>query len=276
MTRREVVEKLGAAALLSLGLWPGALRAREASPPDDGFAFIQVNDTHHMSDDCSVWLERVVRRMREEHPAFCLHVGDVADRGAARDLTEVKRVFDGLGAPLHVMIGNHDYTATGDRSAYETVFPDRLNYVFEHRGWQFVCVDSTEGTHWHDTAITAATLRWVDEQLPRLDRVRPLVLCTHFPLGERVQFRPRNADALLERFLPHNLQAVFNGHFHGYTERTFHGAAVTTDKCCALKRQNHDGTEGKGFFVCTARDGRITRRFLEVSPAGLPTEPPKA
>jgi hypothetical protein len=270
MTRREALEKLGAASLLALGLWPGALRAAGATPPDDGFTFIQVNDTHHMSDDCTAWVERVVKRMREEKPEFCVHLGDVADRGAERDLTAVKRVFADAGLPLHVMVGNHDYTAENDRSAFEAVFPGQLNYCFEHRGWQFVCVDSTEVSHWHDTTIADATLRWVDEQRPRLDRTRPLALCTHFPLGEGVQYRPRNADALLERFLDFNLQAVFNGHFHGYTERAFHGATVTTDKCCALKRANHDGTKGKGFFVCTARNGRITRRFVEVGTDGFP------
>ncbi|HVU33586.1 MAG TPA: metallophosphoesterase [Opitutaceae bacterium] len=273
LTRREALTGLGAGALLALGLWPGALRAAEETPPEDGFTFLQVNDTHHLSDDCTVWLERVVRRMREEQPDFCLHVGDVSDRGAERDLSAVKRVFGGLGAPVYAMIGNHDYTAAGDRAAYEAVFPDRLNYRFEHRGWQFVCVDSTEGTHWQHTSIPEGTLRWVDACLPHLDRTRPLVLCTHFPLGVGVQFRPRNADALLARFLDHNLQAVFNGHFHGFTEREFHGAPVTTDKCCALKRPNHDGTLGKGFFVCHARHGRVTRRFVAVSPAGLPTAP---
>ncbi len=274
LTRRDVLQKFGAAALLGIGLWPGALRAAEATPPDDGFTFIQVNDTHHMSDDCSVWLERVVRRMRAENPDFCLHVGDVADRGAERDLTEVKRVFAGLGAPWYVMVGNHDYKTGNDRSAFEAVFPQQLNYHFEHRGWQFVCVDSTEGTHWHDTMIADGTLHWVDALRPKLDHTRPLVLCTHFPLGAGVQFRPRNADALLERFIDHNLQAVFNGHFHGYTATRYQGASVTTDKCCALKRENHDGTKGKGFFVCTARNGRITRRFVDVSPDGLPTQPP--
>jgi len=272
MTRREALEKLGAATLLGLGLWPGALRAAEATPPDDGFTFIQVNDTHHMSPECSLWLERVVAQMHAEQPAFCVHVGDVADRGAHEDLTAVRSVFAGLGAPLHVLIGNHDYKTQTDRSAYEAVFPGCLNYDFEHRGWQFVCVDSTDGARWHDTMIADSTLRWVDDRLPQIDRTRPLVLCTHFPLGQGVPYRPRNADALLERFRDYNLQAVFNGHYHGYTEHVFHAATVTTDKCCALKRQNHDGTKEKGFFVCTARNGRISRRFVEVSPVGFAVE----
>lgn len=268
LTRREAIGRFGVAGLLALGLWPGARRAAAATT-DDGFTFVQLNDTHHLSDECSAWLERVAAKIRPENPAFCLHAGDVSDRGEERDLVAVKRILGDLGVPLHVMVGNHDYTSMGDRSALERVFPGQLNYTFEHRSWQFVCVDSTEGTHYHDTTIADATLRWVDEHLPKLDRTRPLVLCTHFPLGAGVTYRPRNADALLERFLDFNLRAVFNGHFHGYTERQFHAATITTDRCCALKRDNHDGTKEKGFFVCTAKNGQVSRRFVEVSPAGL-------
>jgi hypothetical protein len=265
MTRREAVEKIGAATLLALGLWPGALRAATATPPTDDFTFVAINDTHYLSPDCGVWLERVVRLMRAENPEFCLHVGDLVDKGNHEHHTVVREIFSQLGVPVYVQIGNHDYITQTDRSSYEELFPNRINYRFEHRGWQFVAVDSTDGLRYEKTSINDATLRWVDAELPTIDRTRPLVLFTHFPLADGVKMQPLNAHALLERFLDHNLQAVFNGHFHGYTEHNFHAATVTTNRCCALKRENFDGTKEKGFFVCTARAGRIARRFVEVS-----------
>lgn len=266
LTRRAALQTLGAGALLSLGLWPGVLRAAGATPPAGTFTFAVINDTHYMSPECGAWLERVVALIKAESPDFCLHVGDLVEKGQPDHLAIVRDLFAGLGKPVHVQIGNHDHLSPTDRTAYESVFPDRINYTFTHRGWQFVGLDSTEGTNFDKTSISATTLRWVDENLPRLDRTRPLVLFTHFPLGEGVQHRPLNADALLDRFRDHNLQAVFNGHFHGYTEHTFAHATVTTNRCCALKRNNHDGTKAKGFFICTARDGLVTRRFVEVKP----------
>jgi hypothetical protein len=77
-----------------------------------------------------------------------------------------------------------------------------------------------------------------------------------------------NAEDILKRLTDHNLRAVFNGHFHGTTEREFRGAAVTTNRCCALKRSNHDKTPEKGFLLCHAKEGKITREFVEV-PATL-------
>ena len=266
ITRRAALETLGAGALLSLGLWPGVLRAAGATPPAVPFTFVVVNDTHYLSPECGVWLEHVVKLMKAEAPEFCLHVGDLVDQGRRDHLATVRDCFAGLGVPVHVQIGNHDYLTQKDRSPYESVFPDRLNYTFTHREWQFVGLDSTDGLRADGTSIGDATLHWVDENLPRLDRTKPLVLFTHFPLGDGVKHRPVNADALLDRFREYNLQAVFNGHFHGYTEHTFAHATVTTNRCCALKRNNHDGTKAKGFFVCTASDGRITRRFVEVKP----------
>lgn len=264
MSRRDALEKLGATTLLALGLWPGAARAAEAMPADDDFTFVVINDTHYLSPECGAWLERVVRHMRAERPAFCLHVGDIVDAGSREHHAAARSILTGLGAPVYVQIGNHDYTSQDDRAAYEETHPGRINYRFDQGGWQFVGVDSTEGIRWENTSISDATLRWVDDELPRIDRARPLVLFTHFPLADGVKMQSRNAGALLERFRDHNLQAVFNGHFHGYTEHAFHAATVTTNRCCALKVDNHDGTHEKGFFVCAARAGRITRRFVKV------------
>ncbi len=266
ITRRAALETLGAGALLSLGLWPGVLRAAGAASSSDTFTFAVVNDTHYMSPGCGAWLKHVVAQIKAEAPDVCLHLGDLVEQGRRDHLATVRDLFAGLGKPVHVQIGNHDYLTQTDRTAYEALFPDRLNYTFTHRDWQFVGIDSTDGLRFDGTSISQATLSWVDGNLPRLDRMRPLVLFTHFPLGEGVKHRPVNADALLDRFRDHNLQAVFNGHFHGYTEHHFADATVTTNRCCALKRDNHDGTKAKGFFVCTARGGQITRRFVEVKP----------
>ena len=75
---------------------------------------------------------------------------------------------------------------------------------------------------------------------------------------------PHSADELLLRFKEHNLQAVFNGHFHGFTERKLGRVTLTTNKCCSISRENHDGTKEKGYFLCTAKDGKVTREFAEV------------
>ena len=100
--------------------------------------------------------------------------------------------------------------------------------------------------------------------LPKLDRRKPTVLFTHFPLGAGVSMRPLNADDLLSRFLEFNLSAAFCGHYHGITERRLSAATISTGSCCSRIRGNHDGSKSKGWFVCRAKaSGDVQRRFVE-------------
>ena len=261
-TRRAALERLSAGTLLALGLWPGALRGA-AGTSGASFRFIVVNDTHLFTPECGAWLERVVAQMKNHNAEFCLHAGDLSEKGERDHLETVKEIFHGLGVAVFPVIGNHDYPDEGGRQNYTRTFRLRLNYYFRHRGWQFVGLDTTEGQRYEKTTISAETFHWLDDYLPRLDQRRPTVLFTHFPLGANVTYRPINADALLDRFREFNLQAVFSGHFHGFTERRAGATILTTNRCCALKRSNHDGTKEKGYFVCSAGQAGISREFVE-------------
>ena len=266
LTRRQWV-RLGAGALLSLGVWPGRLCGEEA-PAHDDFDFIAVNDLHALEPACRSWFDNVVRQMKASAPSaeFCLLGGDLADNGTPAQLTLIKEAFSALGIPCHAVVGNHDHLSDTDRSAYEQIFPNQINYTFEHRGWQIIGLDSSEGTKANETSISTKTFAWLDENLPRLDARRPTIVFTHFPLGDGVFARPLNADDLLCCLDQFNIQAVFSGHFHGYTARPFHQATATTDKCCSRVRPNHDGTPEKGWFVCRASRGEVKRRFVEFHP----------
>ncbi len=266
---RRAALRLSASALLAAGLWPGARRAAGAGNPED-FSFISVNDLHFQSERCGPWFEQVVRQMKasEPRPAFCLISGDYAERGTKAELGAARDAFRGLGIPVHGVIGNHDYGAGESRADYDALFPGEINYTFEAGGWQWLGLDTSEGHKSSSTNIQPHTLKWLDENLPKLDRKRPTVVFTHFPLGPLTPSRPVNANDLLERLIGFNLQAIFSGHFHGFTERVLGDVTLTTDKCCAISRKNHDGTPEKGYFLCRAQGGRITREFVEVKPAG--------
>jgi hypothetical protein len=264
-TRRDWL-RLSGGAMLALGLWPGCARWREQGR-GGAFSFAVVNDTHFQSPRCPAWFERVSASIRAHSPKpeFCLVVGDLAEHGTKQELGDMRDVLRSLKMDYHVVPGNHDYASDSDRSPWEALFPARINYSFRHRGWQFIGLDSTEGTKWQNTSIPGETFAWLSRELPRLEPAAPTVVFTHFPLGKKVPMRLLNADALLEQLKPFNLAAVFNGHHHGFTERTFGRAILTTNRCCAISRDNHDGTREKGYFLCSARDGAIDRQFIEVT-----------
>lgn len=270
LTRREALTRIPLATLLGLGLWPGARSARAAAGGGT-FRFIVANDLHHLNAGCDPWFEALVAQMNgHEGAAFALLVGDLAETGDRANLLAIRDHFARLRAPVHVQIGNHDYKTATDRTAYEELFPGRINYAFTHAGWQFVGIDSTQGTEWQNTEVQPATLKWLDETLPTLDSSRPTVLFTHFPMASEVQMAPRNADLVLERLLDFNLRGVFCGHWHGLTEHQFHGADVVTNVCCARSRGNHDGSKQKGYWLVRAEAGRLRREFVEFSGATKP------
>jgi len=264
---RRAALRLSAGALLAAGLWPGARRAAGAGNPED-FTFIAVNDLHFQSERCGPWFERVVRQMKASapSPAFCLISGDYAEHGTKAELGAARDAFRELGIPVHGVIGNHDYGGGESRADYDALFPGEINYRFDAGGWQWLGLDTSEGHKASGTTIQPHTLQWLDENLPKLDRRRPTVIFTHFPLGPLTPSRPGNTNDLLGRLIGYNLQAVFSGHFHGFTERVLGDMSLTTDRCCAISRKNHDGTPEKGYFLCRAQAGRITRTFVEVKP----------
>ncbi len=268
ITRRSALRGIGLLSLLAGGHWPGCLGAEGGTAAGETFRFHILNDLHHAAPECDPWFARVVARLREDGDhEFALLLGDLTDTAKPGSFAAVKEAFSRIHRPFHVQIGNHDQLAGGDAGAYEAAFPDRRNYAFEHRGWQFVGIDSTQGTDSSDTKVSERTLAWLDGNVGRLDRRRPVVLFTHFPLGKGARMAPLNADDVLGRFLGLNLRGVFGGHYHAQTETAFHGTPVVTGRCCARVRGNHDGSKEKGWWSVTAADGRLTRTFVEFAKA---------
>jgi hypothetical protein len=263
-SRRELM-RWSASALLAANLWPGHLRG--ADKPSGAFDFFIINDLHVIDQEDGPWLEKIVASMKAQKakPEFCIIAGDLVDDGTPAQFALVNDAFKALGVPIYTVPGNHDYTKAQKRDAYEEARPRSLNYTFEHAGWQFVGLDSTDGTK-AKCAILKPTLDYVDQTLPKLDKSKPTLLFTHFPQGPKVTNRSTNADALLDRFKPYNLRAVFGGHYHAYTETAVREIPIKTNKCCSLKKTNHDGTKEKGYFLCSARDGVVTPKFVQMTP----------
>ena len=160
-----------------------------------------------VDEDCGKFHEHVVASMKEQKakPEFCIIAGDLADGSTPAQYDIVKTAFKALGMPVYTIPGNHDYTTKQDRKNYEEACPKALNYTFEHKGWQFVMLDSTDGTK-AKCAILKPTFDYVDEALPKLDKNKPTLLVTHFPQGPKVTNRSTNADDLLDQFKPYQFK----------------------------------------------------------------------
>lgn len=261
LSRRSALAAFGAwSAWLAAGSWPGRLAAEPVGPD---FAFVVANDFHHVSPECDAWFEALFRRIGG-HPgvAFCVGLGDLAHQGAPESLEAIGRLSRQASVPFYAVPGNHDNDLEGTTALYARRFPDQLNHTWQHGGWRFVAVDTTDGARWGDTTIQPATLSWLDRTLPECDPIQPTVLLTHFPLARGVKMVPLNADALLARFVGFNLQAVFSGHYHGQTTVNQGRCTWVTNVCCSRVAGNHDGTVQKGYWLCRVRAGVLEREFV--------------
>jgi predicted MPP superfamily phosphohydrolase len=204
--------------------------------------------------------------MNGHKASFCFVVGDMSEDASKEQNAAVHEVFKGLKMPLYVCVGNHDYQAgNDDRSQFEKTFPNSINYYFEHGGWQCLVTDTTQGRAGSNTTIHKDSLKFIADGLKKLDKKKPTMLFTHFPLGFFLPSRPANASDLLNEFKDYNLQAVFNGHFHANTKRSWGDAVLTTNTCCSFHRANHDFDPRKGYFLCTAKDGKIEREYVRAN-----------
>jgi 3',5'-cyclic AMP phosphodiesterase CpdA len=264
-SRRDILQ-YSAGSLLAAGLWPGALRADDGAGEE--FHFAVLNDLHYLDEKCGPWQEGVVAQIKghKQGVKFVLVVGDLAEDGKPEQFDPVRSIYKSLDLPVHYVPGNHDWDEDKGRKNFDDLFPKATNYTFEFGGWQFLALDSTDGRK-SKAAVREENLKWLDDALPKLDKKKPLVFFTHFPLGPWVPYRATNAEALLERFKEYNLRAVFNGHFHSGTERQLGETTLTTNKCCSFSHKNHDFTKEKGYFLCRAKDGKVAREFVEYKQA---------
>jgi predicted phosphodiesterase len=267
--RRDAL-RLGAAAALTPLFTRWAAAAQDAKDSAT-FTFIVANDIHYFDKRCAAWLgDHVIKRMNDHKADFCAIVGDMSEDGTKEQNTAIRDVLKGLTMPLYFCVGNHDHQAgNDDRKPFEDSFPKSLNYHFEHRGWQFIGLDTTQGRAASNTTIHKDTLIYLADTLKTLDKKRPTALLTHFPLGNFLPNRPKNANDLLVSFAEHNFQAAFCGHFHSKTERVWGDAMLTTNTCCSFHRKNHDFDPRKGYYLCTAKDGKIDREYIQVNIPGM-------
>jgi 3',5'-cyclic AMP phosphodiesterase CpdA len=253
-------------------MWPGArtARAEAGNAKAEPFDFVVVNDTHYRDVRCGDYLTEAFEQIQAEQrkPELILLAGDLATDGRKKEFGPIKDILSAQNCPVYVTPGNHDYEPDKSGKQYDALFPNRRNYVVEHKGWTILALDSTLNVQFRNVAVQPATLAWLDSALPKLDPGRPMVIFTHFPLGEGVRNRSTNADAVLKQFEKHNLRAAFTGHFHALTEKKHGDIPICGNRCLAFSRGNHDGSKEKGYFTARAQPERVSHEFREFLPKG--------
>src|SRR5690606_19616558 len=183
---------------------------------------------------------------------FILTGGDNADVDAMKNnqretatqlYRDYKETADRSSLPFYYTIGNHDrYWADGaDGGTYgEKLFESffgKTYYSFEHKGWLFIVLNSTQVCD-GQYCVNPAQQQWLTELLTQIPANQPIVVSTHVPFLSLyypvLEGRYAAADTFVNQkgifdlFDGHNLKLVLQGHQHLYEEIKVKGVQFIT------------------------------------------------
>jgi hypothetical protein len=160
-----------------------------------------------------------------EVPRGVLFTGDTTDNGTLDEFAEFEKVYGLTGKegllryPVFEAIGNHDVNADSPIKARAAERHGAINYALDWEDVRFLCLDMYPD---------ATTLRWLQAQLKKAGRTRPLVLFFHYSLeGNYSDFwEQQEKDAFAQAIEGYNVLAIFHGHEHWMGHYLWRGKPV--------------------------------------------------
>ena len=216
----------------------------EGGAGDVAFRFAYVSDTHLYARGMTHRFARAAAKAVEDvnaldpQPDFVLFGGDLAQLGRAEELALGQQILKDLKAPVHMMVGEHDWYFDLGEKWKEFFGPDR--YSFDHKGVHFVVLNSVvEKDFWTTNGYTpeqrmniVAGLddgrqsrfevgepqrEWLKQDLAKVDKKTPVCVFSHSPLYK--YYKPWNfwtddAEQVQAILKPFQTVTVIHGHTH--------------------------------------------------------------
>lgn len=187
-------------------------------------------------------LKRGLARFWEAGAAFAVSLGDNTQpardaREQAAQLSDLIRLWNGYGFPVHAVFGNHEFQQLTLDEVLSVWRTERAYDCFSVDGIRFVILDTNirpDGVHygadnfdWRFGIIDAGQTEWLRELLKT--PVRTFVFthnCLRWETGDEHDdwFRIGNAREICDLLAASGcVEAVFQGHHHTARADTWHG-----------------------------------------------------
>jgi manganese-dependent ADP-ribose/CDP-alcohol diphosphatase len=266
MNRRKFIGISAAAVTVST---PGMSAETQSKPPllsfglitDVQYADADPEGERHYRESPGK-LTTAVEWLSKKKLPFTLHLGDFIDRDF-KSFATVLPLLEGLGHPVHHLLGNHDYSVADmekGKIVKTLTMPDD-SYVFRISGVRFVMLDTNEvSTYKHgqgspedieaeqtikklsaenrsyakpwNGGISPTQLAWLEKELAEADTAKErVILCGHHPLlpeSGHVAWSSREIVAVIDRHAC--VVAYFCGHNHAGAEEVRNGIPYITFK----------------------------------------------
>lgn len=239
--RRDFLKLMGLGSAVFV-LSPGnSVFANDDKMAPDDFFFIQLSDSHwgftgpKVNPDSTGTLKKAVMAVNslKLQPDFIMFTGDLThvtddDKERRNRLAEFRDIIKDLKVKsVRFMPGEHD-AGLDEGEAYKEVFGE-THYTFDHKGVHFIVLDNVSDP---GSNIGELQLRWMSDDLKKLEKDSRIVVFTHRPLFDLYQewdWFTRDGTKAIELLKPYSNVTVFYGHIHQEnhhkTEQIWHHAA---------------------------------------------------
>ncbi len=248
--RRDFLKVAGVAAAAAVAtgkLLPHSFQPVDvvrADAPERSFRFAYISDSHLYEKTLNERFVRSVLKAVDDvnaldpPPDFILYGGDLAQLGQAAELDQGAQILKALKAPVHMMVGEHDwYFDMGEK--WRALF-GKDTYSFDHKGVHFVVLNSViVEDYWTGPKLTpmqrmlamaqldnpngrpftvgAAQRDWLKGDLAKVALDTPVIVFSHSPLYKIYKawnFWTDDAEEVQKLLAPYKTVTVIHGHTH--------------------------------------------------------------
>ena len=241
----------------------------------DAITFVQISDTHFLTDDGAVMdvrpvaqLARVLARIAAlpTTPRFVLHTGDLIHDSGVAGYAHLRRALAPLGMPIVATLGNHDERAAFRQGFLGASPVDGRRYWQAHDfdGLRVIALDSlVPGAIGGE--LGREQLAWLADTLAR-PASRGTIIALHHPVALAgfsylTDGLLRDAPALAAVLAAHPVLGVLAGHCHAPSMTAFAGTVVITTPAvaCQFAPDTPDAviSAASGFNLCEVCDGAL-------------------
>ena len=161
-------------------------------------------------------------RITAPAPSFAIATGDLTEFGGLNGWWEdYRKLWQGAPFPVFQQSGNHDSTWACQRYRIRELHGGSY-YSFDRNGCHFIGWDSATPQD-PRPSFGEEGMRWLREDLKRVDKVTPIFLFCHHPIDSKEFASLYERDRLLDALRPYNLTLLLVGHGHAAQHRVVAG-----------------------------------------------------
>ncbi|MBU0473582.1 MAG: PQQ-binding-like beta-propeller repeat protein [Bacteroidetes bacterium] len=222
--------------------------------------FAWITDTHIGFDSADVELKKIVEQINSiKDVDFILATGDITEKSKNSEFDQAKQILDNLEKPLLIIPGNHDTKWSNSGGSKFTEIWDDDKFIYKKNKTVFIGISSAIPLVGGGGHIKPGDIKWLNEELARIDSSYEIIFATHHPLNSEID----NWFEVTNILRNYKIKAILYGHGHKTEKNNFNGIPAVMARATISKNQ-----KSYGFMLVENLKDKIN--FFEVDDTNIP------